>query len=98
MRRRLHLSNAAGRDATVLFASVRAEAGPALGLANEQVEFRRWLAATDAGLQSALQERYGDELDELESEFFSLTELFRYSGHRPFFKATIDKTPSFLRL
>lgn len=62
MSRKLHLSNAQGRDATVLFGSVRAEAGPTLGLPDEQVGFRRWLAATDAGLLPALQERYGDEL------------------------------------
>lgn len=62
MRRKLHLSNAEGRDATVLFASIGAEVGPALGLPGEEVGFRRWLAATDTGLLPALEARYGDAL------------------------------------
>lgn len=62
MRRKLHLSNADGRDATVLFASIAAEAGPSLGVPGEDVAFRRWLAATDAGLLPPLEARYGDGL------------------------------------
>jgi hypothetical protein len=60
MLRKLHLTNAAGRDATVVFASVAAEPGPALGLPGTTLRFARWLAATEDGLLESLAARHPD--------------------------------------
>jgi hypothetical protein len=58
--RKLHLTNAAGRDATVVFASVAPEPGPTLGLPDTTIRFARWLAATEEGLLEALQAKHAD--------------------------------------
>ena len=54
MLRKLHLANAQGRDATVVFLSLQPEDPPTLGLPGTPVTFRRWLAATESGLHDAL--------------------------------------------
>ncbi|MFT5584630.1 MAG: hypothetical protein ACI9VR_002215 [Cognaticolwellia sp.] len=59
--RKLHLSNAEGRDATVLFAPLKTEKPPQKGLAGgAEVVFRRYLSSGEKGLHSALQAKLGD--------------------------------------
>ena len=64
--RKLHLTNAASRDATVSCRSLRPPPPPKKGLPGKTVRFRRFLAATDEGshatLAAALGEDYGQEL------------------------------------
>jgi hypothetical protein len=60
--RKLHLSNADGRDATVLFAPLKTDKPPRKGLpGGVDVKFRRYLAAGEKGLHSALQAKLGDD-------------------------------------
>lgn len=59
--RKMHLTNAAGRDATVDFAGLRPERTYSLGLPGHEVEFRRYLATTETGLHEELQERFGED-------------------------------------
>lgn len=60
--RKLHLTNAAGRDATVDFAGLKPTTPPArLGLPGHRVRFKRFLAATDQGLDWSLSRRFGDD-------------------------------------
>lgn len=60
--RKLHLSNADGRDATVLFAPLKTDKPPRKGLpGGGDVTFRRYLAAGEKGLHSALQAKLGDD-------------------------------------
>ncbi len=64
--RQIHIANAGGRDATVTFASAKAPAGPKLGLPGQDVEFRRYLAATPTTMHDELEAKlgadYGDHL------------------------------------
>jgi len=60
MLRKLHLANAQGRDATVVFLSLQPEDPPTLGLPGTPVTFRRWLAATESGLHDALAAAHPD--------------------------------------
>lgn len=62
--RRLHLTNSKGRDATVLFGSVKTPPGPKLGLPGKEVRFWRYLAATMEGLHDALEARFGPDYAE----------------------------------
>ena len=59
--RKLHLTNSAGRDATVLFGSLKAPRTHHMGLPGAEVEFRRYLATTDNGLHEGLVEAHGEE-------------------------------------
>ncbi len=59
--RRLHLTNSKGRDATVLFGSVKVDRGPKLGLPGKDVRFWRYLAVTMDGLHEALEARLGPD-------------------------------------
>ncbi|MEM1417664.1 MAG: hypothetical protein AAGH15_22390 [Myxococcota bacterium] len=59
--RKLHLTNSGGRDATVLFGSLKARRGAALGLPGKTVRFQRFLASGADGLHAALAETLGDE-------------------------------------
>lgn len=59
--RKLHLTNATGRDATVDFAGLKPKAPPRLGQPGHKVRFKRFLASTDQGLDPALQRRFGDD-------------------------------------
>lgn len=60
MLRKLHLSNAQGRDATVVFLSLQPEDPPKQGLPGTPVTFRRWLAATERGLHESLAAAHPD--------------------------------------
>ena len=60
--RKVHLTNAAGRDATVDFTGLKPEPGHRLGLPDRPVQFRRYLAAAEDGLLDALQRRLADSL------------------------------------
>jgi len=59
--RKVHLTNSKGRDATVVFGTVKAQKGPKLGLPGKPVEFMRFLAATQTSLHEALQETLGED-------------------------------------
>ena len=59
--RKLHLTNSAGRDATVLFGSLKAPRTHHMGLPGAEVEFRRYLATTDKGLHESLAETHGED-------------------------------------
>ena len=61
LQRKLHLTNSGGRDATVLFGSMKAPVTHRLGLPGAEVEFHRYLAATDAGLHDALTAKHGED-------------------------------------
>lgn len=61
MIRKIHLSNAAGRDATINFQGLRPDAQAKPGLPGRDVEFFRYLACTETGLHDALQERFGED-------------------------------------
>ncbi|MEO1088456.1 MAG: hypothetical protein AAFY88_29840 [Acidobacteriota bacterium] len=65
--RKVHLTNAAGRDATVDIAGLKSPSRYRLGLPGRDVRFQRYLAAADGALHGDLVERfaredYGDEL------------------------------------
>ncbi|MEM1182228.1 MAG: hypothetical protein AAGM22_28020 [Acidobacteriota bacterium] len=59
--RKAHLTNAAGRDATVDIAGLKGPTRYRLGLPGRDVSFRRFLAAADGGLHRDLVERFGRE-------------------------------------
>jgi hypothetical protein len=59
MSRTLHLTNPAGRNASVGVVSSSAPAAPRLGLPGTELEFRRFIAATESALHEALIERFG---------------------------------------
>ncbi|MDA8016496.1 MAG: hypothetical protein MPN21_03525 [Thermoanaerobaculia bacterium] len=62
--RKMHLTNAAGRDATVDFAGLAAAERYRLGLPGHDVSFHRYLAATETGLHEELLERFGEDYGE----------------------------------
>lgn len=64
MYRRLHLTNAAGRDAMVSMAIVPHETSPRLGLRNRPVAFRRYVSASDSCSHEALSRRLGEDYAE----------------------------------
>lgn len=57
--RKVHLTNAAGRDATVELLGGRKQLPPRLGIPGHQVRFKRYLGATEQGLDSSLAARFG---------------------------------------
>ena len=59
--RKVHLTNAAGRDATVDFVGAKPPSPPRLGLPGHEVRFRRYLATTEAGLHDELSRRFASE-------------------------------------
>jgi hypothetical protein len=59
--RKIHLTNADGRDATVQFTTSKPGRSPRKGLPGQDVGFRRYLAATDPGMHEALQAREGQD-------------------------------------
>jgi hypothetical protein len=56
--RKLHLTNAEGRDSTVAFYSLTSPPPPRMGLPGESVTIQRYLAATDGGLHEVLSEKF----------------------------------------
>lgn len=61
MIRKIHLSNAANRDATVNFWGLRPEATPKPGLVGREIRFMRFLGAAEAGMHEAMQARLGED-------------------------------------
>jgi hypothetical protein len=59
MARQIHLTNAAGRDATVAYEGLQPPAPPAPGFAGKTVEFVRFLAAAEEGLHERLVAAHG---------------------------------------
>lgn len=59
--RKMHLTNAAGRDATVDFAGLKPGDRYQLGVAGKEVFFHRYLATTETGLHEELVERFGED-------------------------------------
>lgn len=59
MLRRIHVTNAQGRDADVAMADVPREELPRLGLEGHQVSFRRYVAATQPSRHQSLQKKWG---------------------------------------
>ncbi len=59
--RKVHLTNAAGRDATVELAGAKKPVPPRLGLPGHKVRFKRYLGAPEQGLDWALADRYGSD-------------------------------------
>ncbi|MEM6795960.1 MAG: hypothetical protein AAF725_18440 [Acidobacteriota bacterium] len=62
--RKVHLTNAAGRDATVDFTGLKPERGYRLGLPEREAHFRRYLAAADGGLHEDLARAHGEDYGE----------------------------------
>jgi hypothetical protein len=61
MPRKIHLTNAARRDATVVMGGLRPPDPPRPGLPDRAVRFVRYLAATEEGLDAHLQRAHGDD-------------------------------------
>ncbi|MCS6901016.1 MAG: hypothetical protein RMJ98_14630 [Myxococcales bacterium] len=61
MYRRLHLTNASGRDAMVSMAIVPHEPSPRLGLRDRPVTFRRYVNCTLDGTHESLVRRFGED-------------------------------------
>lgn len=59
--RKVHLTNAAGRDATVELAAAKKPVPPRLGLPGHQIRFKRYLGAPEQGLDWALADRFGQD-------------------------------------
>lgn len=57
--RKVHVTNAKGRNATVIFKGLKPPPGPERGLPGKSVSFRRYLGAHAEGLLDALSEKYG---------------------------------------
>lgn len=55
----IHLANAKGRDATIGLTPVKATLPPKLGLLNQKIYFRRYLAATEHVTHEALTTKFG---------------------------------------
>lgn len=59
--RKLHLTNSKGRNATIVFGSVKPPSPPKLGVPGSEVRFLRFFAATPTTLHEALQTQLGDD-------------------------------------
>ena len=59
--RKVHITNAEGRDTVVAFASLKAPPPPPMGKDGVRATFRRYLAAGPDGTHEALQKRLGDD-------------------------------------
>ena len=59
--RKIHVSNADGRDATVVYTTPKSEPAPEQGLPDVPVTFRRYLASTPEGLHDNLADKLGDD-------------------------------------
>ena len=61
IQRKLHLTNSAGRNATVAYAPLRPPRAPRLGVPGRPVTFLRYLATTPEGLHEGMVERFGED-------------------------------------
>lgn len=60
--RKIHLMNEASRDASIAIETVKERPGPTMGVVGKKLSFRRYLAATEAGLFPALDKAHGAAL------------------------------------
>lgn len=60
--RMMHLESGEGRDTRVAFGALRPQSPPSLGRPNRDVQFKRYLATTEAGTFEALDAKYGEDL------------------------------------
>jgi len=61
MGKKIHITNATGRDASVNLLATRSEEGPVIGVPGEQIEFKRYLASTEKCRHEALIFRLGED-------------------------------------
>ncbi len=59
--RKIRIANEAGRDATVAYETLQSEDPPKMGLPDQDVHFKRYLAAAPSGHHSALAKVHGDD-------------------------------------
>ena len=57
----IHLTNAKGRDAVVGLAPIKASPSPKFGLPGSSVTFRRYVACTESGMDTALKGSFGPD-------------------------------------
>ena len=59
--RKVYMTNAEGRDATVVYTSPKSEPAPKLGLPDAAVGFRKYLSSTPEGLHAGLVAAHGED-------------------------------------
>lgn len=59
--KKIHISNAAGRDATVAYHSLRRPPRPRPGLPDREVHFQRYVASAESGLHEEMTARHGED-------------------------------------
>ena len=65
MSRKIHLTNAARRDATVIMGFLKPELPPKMGVPGKPVSFRRYLASADENLHDSLVNKHGEDYAEV---------------------------------
>lgn len=65
MSRKIHLTNAARRNATIIMSSLKPESPPEMGVPGKPVSFMRYLASTDENLHESLVNKHGEEYAEV---------------------------------
>jgi hypothetical protein len=60
----IHIANSKGRDATVGLATVKAEPSPKLGVPGVKIAFRRYLAASETGIDETMKVTFGGDYAE----------------------------------
>jgi hypothetical protein len=59
--RQIHVMNDNKKNATVLLSGVKPPKPPRIGLHNKEISFRRFVAATEVGLHTALAKKFGED-------------------------------------
>jgi hypothetical protein len=65
MSRKIHLSNSAKRDATIIMDFIKPEPPPRMDVPGKSVSFKRYLASSDRGLHESLVSQHGEEYTNL---------------------------------
>jgi hypothetical protein len=65
MSRKIHLSNSAKRDATIIMAFLKPEPAPKMGIPGQPVNFKRYIASTEKGMHESLVSQKDGEYAEL---------------------------------
>jgi len=65
MSRKIHLTNAERRNATVIMCFLKPETPPKMGVQGEPASFKRYLASTDKNLHESLTNKHGEEYADL---------------------------------
>tara|TARA_B100000686_G_scaffold241007_1_gene249572 strand:+ start:1163 stop:1873 length:711 start_codon:yes stop_codon:yes gene_type:complete len=65
MSRKIHLSNSAKRDATIIMKFMKPDPSPKMGVPGQVVKFRRYIASTEKGLHDSLVSQSGEEYADL---------------------------------